>query len=245
MTEVAEVKTIGDVERIVHGSGMWDGTGPVEFSNDGDRWVEAWAPTEEHPHPVFARVEVHRKDVTIPKRKTIRWDDYVPRGDGERSIFWLAQWTASPSRHFDRITRMVNYREMFRDIIGDIIIDGEDVDHEPAPAAEAPGRDWAAEINAATTLDELDAVNVAARAVKAFTPDATGTALHRQLRAKHKTLTEAAASAWDPTPDTANERTASGARRTTAAEHGAPRDYLAPSGNRASRRAKKKRGGRR
>lgn len=268
MTEVAEVKTIGDVERIVHGSGMWDGTGPVEFSNDGDRWVEAWAPTEDHPHPEFARVQVHRKDVTIPKRKTIRWDDYVPRGEGERSIFWLAQWTASPSRHFDRITRMVNYREMFRDIIGDIVIEGEDVDHEPAPKPEAPARDWFFDIATSMDTDELDAVVAEAKNAVAFTADAAGTRLDRAHKLRRRELTsvlaldvtgsaltivadmakirkDLAADQWEPAPGP-SENAKGPATPERIAElnemdaRPRPQDHLP--GNRASRRAKKKRG---
>lgn len=240
MTEVAEVKTIGDVERIVHGSGLWDGTGAVEFSDNGLTWSEAWAPTREadfsQEHPEFARVTVYRKDVRIPTTVTIRWDEQRPRENEE----WAAKWDAAPTRHFGRTARMVAFRQTFRDILGDVSIEDEERTTAPAPA-EVAARDWAAEIEAATTLDELDAVNGAARAVKAFKPDAEGTALHRQLRAKHKTLTEATATAWDP----ADERTATGAQRQTTAEHGTPRDYLAPSGNRAARRAKKRKTGKR
>ncbi|WP_315072222.1 hypothetical protein [uncultured Microbacterium sp.] len=32
--ELIEKKTIGEVEHIVHASGLWDGTGPVEFFDD-------------------------------------------------------------------------------------------------------------------------------------------------------------------------------------------------------------------
>lgn len=250
MTEIAEVKTIGDVERIVHGSGLWDGTDPVEFSDDGDAWVEAWAPTkattvqttfsfqparEARDHPEFARVTVYRKDVRIGTRVTIRWDEQRPRENEE----WAAKWDAAPTRHFGRTARMVAFRQTFRDILGDVSIEDEERTTGPAPEPDAPARDWAAEIDAATTVDELDTIDKAARAVKAFTPDAQGTALHRQLRAKRKDITE---EAW--LPEATEIRTASGAIRTTAADRSphAPHDFLAPSGNRASRRAKKKRG---
>lgn len=238
MTDVAEVTTIGEVERRVHGSGMWDGTGPVEFSNNGMSWTEAWRPDEDNTHPSFARVTVYRKDVRIPTTVTIRWDEQRPRENEE----WAAKWDAAPTRHFGRTARMVAFRQTFRDILGDVSIEDEERTTAPAPEPEAPARNWAAEIEAATTVDELDTIDKAARAVKAFTPDAQGTALHRQMRAKRKALTEAA---WEP--ESVELRTASGAIRTTAAERSpsAPHDFLAPSGNRASRRAKKRKGARR
>jgi len=262
MTEIAEVKTIGDVERIVHGSGMWDGTEPVEFSDDGDAWVEAWAPTKAHTvqpafpfppargardHPEYARVTVYRKDVRIGTRVTIRWDEQRPRENEE----WAAKWDAAPTRHFGRTARMVAFRQTFRDILGDVSIEDEERTTGPAPETEAPVEDWAALIEAAEDLENLDAVDKAARAVKAFTPDAQGTALHRQLRAKRIALAksaEANAAAWEPAPGPSEnaqgpatpERLAELNEMVTRPR---PQDHLP--GNRASRRAKKKRGGRR
>lgn len=234
MTELAEVKTIGEVERIVHGSGEWDGTGPVEFSNDGATWSQAWEPTEDHPHPEFARVEVYRKGVRIPSTVTIRWAEQFPEASDE----WAAKWVRSPMRHFGRTARMVGFRQTFRDLLGDISIEDEGADiAEQTPDVAEPARDWSAEIEAATSLDELDAIEKAARAERVFTPDATGTALHRQLRAHRNLLSEVSAapteafdaSVWDPEPKTTRP---------------APQDYKPPQ-NRAARRATARKKGRR
>lgn len=193
MAEVVEVKTIGEVERIVLASGEWAGTLPVEFSNDGESWAEVWLPTEDHPHPVFARVTVHRKDVLVPVRVTIRWEEQFPAASEE----WAAKWAHSPMRHFGRTARMVAFRQAFRDLLGDLVIEDEapGADHE-TPAEPAP-RDWAAEIAAAATVDELDEVVRAARKQRVFTPDAAGTALDRQWKARRRDL----AGATEPTPE--------------------------------------------
>lgn len=253
-TELVEKKTIGEVEHIVHASGEWDGTGPVEFSDDGVTWVQAWAPTIETnnagevirvqvAHPEFARVEVYRKGVRIPTTVTIRWSEQYPAASEE----WAGKWGRSPMRHLGRTVRMVAFRQTFRDLLGDIRIE-EELDERDLPAttaAKAPGapsaeRDWDAEIAAAETVEQIDQVEADARAARAFTPNAAGTARHRALRARRKAIVE---SAWaldhtsTPTPEPAPEQE-------PATERPAPRDYLPPR-NRADRRAARRKKGRR
>lgn len=200
MSELIEVKTIGEVERIVHGSGLWDGTGPVEFSDDGTTWTEAWAPTPDPQHagqflighPTYARVSVHRKEVRIPTTVTIRWDEQVPVESEE----WSAKWYRSPMRHFGRTGRMVGYRQTFRDLLGDIVIEDEGPRSTPAapPAGPAP-RDWAAEFDAAETIEQLETIVADARKARVFKPNTEGTALDRQWKKLHADL---AAAVWEP-----------------------------------------------
>ncbi|WP_193596111.1 hypothetical protein [Microbacterium sp. YJN-G] len=253
MSELVEKKTIGEVERIVHGSGMWDGTGPVEFSNDGETWSETWAPSTEHPLPEFARVEVYRKDVRIPTKVTIRWDEQVPRADE----FWAAKWVGAPMRHFGRTARMVCYRQTFRDLLGDIVIEDEGDERATADAApDLPARDWAKEIAEAKSRELLDAIEREGRALRIFTPDAEGTALHRQLRARRREIEAEAIDPWfAPAIATSVEvpgaavsvtdeklltvtDAAAQARRT-------PQDHLPPANRAARRKAARKKGGKR
>ena len=237
MTEIAEKKTIGEVERIVHASGLWNGTTAVEFSDDGDTWREAWSPTtidgnDGEPmrivrdHPEFARVTVHRKDVAVPTTVTIRWDEQRPRENDE----WAEKWDGAPTRHFGRTARMVAFRQTVRDILGDIQLPDEERGATPEPTA---ARDWAADIAAATTVEDIDALDTEARKARIFTPDAAGTELHRQIRAKRKALAE---EAWTPEgPATA---------ATPAPARPAPQDHL-PAANRAARRSASRKKGRR
>lgn len=238
MTDIIEVKTIGEVERIVHASGLWNGTTAVEFSDDGETWREAWSPKPgqqfsdnvEVPavtHPEFARVTVHRKDVAIPTTVTIRWDEQRPRENDE----WAEKWDGAPTRHFGRTVRMVAFRQTFRDILGDIQLPDEERGATP-PADAAPARDWAAEIEAAETVEAIDTLDGEARQARVFTPDAAGTALHRQLRAKRKQIVD---TSWDP-------------RETVTPvepERPRPQDRLPAAGNRATRRSASRKKGRR
>lgn len=172
MTEISEVKTIGEVERIVHKSEMWDGTTAVEFSDDGYEWTEAWSPTVEdgsgliaRDHPEFARVTVYRKEVRIPTTVTIRWDEQRPRENEE----WAAKWDAAPTRHFGRTARMVAFRQTFRDILGDIQL--EDEERGKTEAVVDSERDWVREFALARTAAEVMDVHAAAMAVRAYKPE--------------------------------------------------------------------------
>lgn len=244
MPELIEKKTIGEVEHIVHASGLWDGTGPVEFSDDGVTWTQAWAPTlltgasgevirAEIAHPEFARVEVYRKDVRIPTTVTIRWDEQYPAASEE----WSAKWNRSPMRHFGRTARMVGFRQTFRDIVGDIVVEDEADERtlaptaDPAPAAE---RDWAAEFANADTVDALDAVVAEARQARVFKPTKAGTELDLAAKARRRELTAAAAAAWDA-PDATSKPV----------PRPATSDHLPPQNRAARRKANRKRGGRR
>lgn len=239
MSELVEKKTIGEVEHIVHASGQWDGTGPVEFSNEGYMWEQAWMPIEGHAHPEFARVQVYRKDVRIPTTVTIRWDEQYPAASEE----WAGKWDRSPMRHFGRTARMVGFRQTFRDLLGNIVIEDEADDRvtkaDVAPVADvAPARDWASEIAEAQSDELLDVIEKDGRAVRIFTPDAEGTALHLALRARRREIAaerKDTASAWEPAETTAPE----------APTRPEPKDHLPPANRAARRKAARKKGGKR
>lgn len=244
-TTFVEVKTIAEVERIVHGSGLWDGTGEVEFSDDGSAWTAAWMPDADGAHPQFARVSVYRKDVRIPTTVTIRWDEQFPAASEE----WAGKWLRSPMRHFGRTARMVGFRQTFREILGNIVIEDEADDRAPEtnthtpPAADAPARNWEADFLGAKTIEEIDALEAEARTARIFTPNAAGTALHRIARNQRKAIVEAAW-AGDHSPAAEPAEPAEEATTAPAVERPAPRDHLPPQ-NRADRRASRRKKGRR
>lgn len=264
MTDIAEVKTIGDVERIVHGSGMWDGTDPVEFSDNGEYWTEAWAPTNEpahevpfvgtvgeyvRTHPEFARVTVYRKDVRIGTRVTIRWDEQRPRENEE----WAAKWDAAPTRHFGRTARMVAFRQTFRDILGDVSIEDEERTTGPASAVEATQRNWLSEFALARTVKEVAEVHAECQAAKGYTtsnnldiarrnrlrqiedPEREFTGVAAEFIAKMDAIRDDHDNPWAPLQPVHSVAEGEAVR-----EVRRPQDHLP--GNRASRRAKKKRG---
>lgn len=277
MTEISEVKTIGEVERIVHGSDMWDGTDPVEFSDDGVTWTEAWEPSMtlidrtsagpgagllevKHDHPTFARVTVYRKGVRVGTRVTIRWDEQRPRENEE----WAAKWDAAPTRHFGRTARMVAFRQTFRDILGDIQLEDEERGKTEPPVE--PERDWVREFALARTVEEINEVHAAAMAVRAYKPEkSAGLDIARrnrirQLQDPERTFTGLAAEvvaemdairqefddAWKPAPGPSPDVQGPATPERLAELNASirrPQDHLP--GNRAERRARTKKKGRR
>ncbi|GAT73586.1 hypothetical protein MHM582_2080 [Microbacterium sp. HM58-2] len=246
MSEVVEVKTIGEVERIVHASGMFDGATPIEFSDDGVTWSETWSPSEGIEHPTYARVDVYRKDVRLPAAVRIRWDEQYPAASAE----WAAAWDHAQMRHFGRAALMVGFRRSFRDLLGDVRLE----DEAAALAVDAETvRDWAAEIADAKTIEQLDAVDADARAVRAYRATKEGTALHMASKARRRKL---AAAEWETPPIAVEVAVPDVAASvpdeeiTTLAEavdqaRRAPQDHLPPANRAERRKAARKKGGKR
>ncbi|MEI3845238.1 MULTISPECIES: hypothetical protein [unclassified Microbacterium] len=242
--KLVEKKTIGEVERIVHGSGLWDGNSAVEFSNDGETWSETWAPTDAHPLPEFARIEVYRKDVRIPTKVTIRWDEQVPRADE----FWAGKWVGAPMRHFGRTARMVGFRQTFRDLLGNIVIEDEGDERtlpDATPAQTPAERDWRTEIAEAQSLVLFEQIEKDARAARIFTPSPEGTALHIAFRARRRELTAADPDPWSTQAPGAVVSAPDEHVATVAPARPAPQDHLPPANRAARRKAARKKGGKR
>lgn len=169
--------TLEEAETLVIDSGQWRGT-TVEFSNDGETWVEAWSSTDEHPHPVFARATVRRKYLdgdVVARTVTVRWDEYVPdEGDGFRG-----SWDRMPTIMLGKVAVVSCYRGVFRDIIGNRYERAE-LDQaggerprrgaRPAPAVpEETVTEWLALIAEAKTPSEVREIDKAIRGVKQMT----------------------------------------------------------------------------
>jgi hypothetical protein len=132
---------------------------------------------------------------------------------------------------------MVGFRQTFRDIVGDIVVEDEADERTLAPAAEsapATERDWAAEFAAADTIDELDAVVTEARQARVFKPTKAGTDLDLAAKARRRELAATVAAAWN-TPDSTPQPAA----------RPATSDHLPPANRAARRKANRKKGGRR
>lgn len=217
--------------------------------------------------PVAARVVITRRGQE-PRPIIIGWAEYEAQEQTDPT--WNETRAAKPMTIFGSEVERHAYRVVFADVLAPLLAAAPPADG-PAPweaPAAAPERDWGSEFLATHDVADLDALVREARTARVFKPTPEGTALDR-LWKSHRKILEAAATEeegaedmWVAAPgpsdvaqgpatperlDELNEivRTSTGARRPTAAEHGAPRDYLAPSGNRATRRAQKRKGHRR
>ena len=149
-------------------------------------------------------------------------------------------WDRSPMRHFGRTARMVGFRQTFRDLVGDIVIEDEADDRaEPTMAAAPVERDWAAEIAEAQSLSLLEQIEKDGRSQRVFSATPEGTALWRQLRDHKKALAAEVVDAWaEPGPAEAVEAAGDVERKR-------PQDYLPPANRAARRKVIRKKGGKR
>lgn len=211
--------------------------------------------------PVAARVVITRRGQD-PRPIIIGWAEYEAQEQTDPT--WNETRAAKPMTIFGSEVERHAYRVVFADVLAPLLAAAPPTDG-PAPwetPAAAPERDWGTEFLAAHDVADLDALVREARTARAFKPTPEGTALDRLWKSHRKVLEAAEVGGedvWAAAPAPADavqgpataeridepERTVSGARRQTAAERGAPRDYLAPSGNRADRRAQKRKGHRR
>ncbi|WP_424448872.1 hypothetical protein [Microbacterium arborescens] len=200
--------------------------------------------------PLLARVIITRTGQQ-PREIVVSWAEYEKQE--QNTPDWNATRAEKPMTIFGSEVERHAYRVVFADILAPLLeagtdrIDTSTYSDDPGAPSEPTGRDWAAEIEAAQTILDIDTIDREARAVRAFRADAEGTALHRQLKAKRKALAEApAADDWAPAPGpSADAQGPAGPERAATVQAGIrrPQDHLP--GNRATRRASKRKGGRR
>lgn len=222
--------------------------GPHFRTGRGGDWDSVFLADAEHPHPDFARVIVTRRGQAA-REVAIAWADYaeIIEGDDEgrnaAERDWVETRGRKPMAIFGAEAERHAYRVAFADVLAPLL--GAPARRGVAPdvAAAAPGRDFAAEIAEAKTVEQIDAIDRDARAVKAFTADAAGTALHRALKDRRRALIAAAWSA-DPAADVRSGVDPVEDIAPAVGPRAVPRDHLRPQ-NRAGRRAAARRKGRR
>jgi len=113
--------SLNDAELLAIGTREHRGT-TVEFSDDGDNYVETWKPTPADgatpaiTHPSYARATVIRKidGDLVPTVVVVRWDEFVPDlGDPARD-----NWDRMPTVMLGKVAKVSAYRGAFRDVIG-------------------------------------------------------------------------------------------------------------------------------
>lgn len=138
------------------GPEFWQGVSEGMF---GSPWLSMFAPTEEKPHPEFARVIIKRKGQD-PREVVISWDEYAAELEIDDPE-WLAKRTQKPMSIFGAEVERHAYRVVFADVLAPLLAPARiaaDVNgHVPAEPWAPPARDWIAEVKAADaqTLNAL------------------------------------------------------------------------------------------
>ncbi|POH69374.1 hypothetical protein C3B59_05650 [Cryobacterium zongtaii] len=163
--DVQEIaQTIAEYRVLAAKTGEWRGF-EQSFSNDGVTWSEYLLPTEEHPHPQLASATVHRAGFVVPIRVVIGWDESLPAVDE-----WREAWDRSPHALFGAAAARMAYIRAFPEFIAAKPSGAERMIAPPAVEHVAPvARDWAVELDLASTSEDVAALWAAARKARAVT----------------------------------------------------------------------------
>lgn len=191
--------------------------------------------------PIAARVIITRRDQE-PREIVIGWAEYEAQEQTDPE--WNATRAAKPMTIFGSEVERHAYRVVFADVLAPLLTTPPAPSDGPAPwetstPAAAVERDWKSEFLATIDVEALDALVKEARAARVFKPNAEGTALDMAWKAHRKNLLAGVAEdAW-----TAPIPPRSGVAEAVPPAPAAPRDHLPPAGgNRAARRAQKRKG---
>lgn len=192
--ETEDPKTLDEYAALAQATGEWEGASAPEFSADGKEWSEFWL--DEEP-PALARATVYRRGVEHPVTVIVAWREGLPADDENR-----AAWERSPMQRFGAYALRSAYRRTFADVIAP-----RERAERPAPEAAAAPRDWAAEIAAAATAAEVNALHADMKKARAVTVELEGALRDRlgelsvapvALRARGGSSEERVAAAWAP-----------------------------------------------
>lgn len=171
--------SIDGARLIAERSGKYAGQTPVEWTGDGQTWTQVWL---DRQPPAAARVGVHRSDFREPLFAVANFAAYAAGGP---------MWDKMPALMIGKCAEMLALRKAFpQDLSG--LYSSEEMDQagQPAPVqepqqaaqpdevvdAEVVEEDvtplWVDAINAAKTLDELNALFADAKAKGAHRNDA-------------------------------------------------------------------------
>lgn len=183
--------TVADARAAVQASGLLEAIeGPQYLSPANVDWRPYFRPTDDAEHPEFARVVVTRQGQK-PREVVISWDEYAEIiGDddaaNEREAEWNDTRARKPMSIFGAEAERHAYRVVFADVLATIEQRPAPVKHYIAGGTIASGavveRDWHADLAAASTKAEVDALFEEARAAKALKDAGLHEAFTRRLR---------------------------------------------------------------
>ncbi|MDR6867876.1 hypothetical protein J2Y69_002484 [Microbacterium resistens] len=162
MTDEYQSIPVADARAAVQASGELVAFKGPEFwqgSRDTfDPWLPMFSPTEEKPHPEFARVIIARREQE-PREVVISWDEYAAELELDDPE-WLEKRRQKPMAIFGAEVERHAYRVVFADVLAAAfpparVAPRRCTEAEPrAAVAEVvpepePERDWFAEVKAA------------------------------------------------------------------------------------------------
>lgn len=143
---------------IAERSRKYAGQDAAEWLTSTGEWVPAFVKQVHGEHPLAARVSVYRHDwkENKPAVGIATWDEYAQKKrDGGLTAMWLQRGAGQLAKCAEALA----LRKAFPQDLSGLYTDDEMQDRVEAVEVEPSGIDWAAEIDAATTVDELRSIS--------------------------------------------------------------------------------------
>ena len=187
MTDEYQSIPVAVARAAVQESGLLEALeGPQFLSPANVDWRPYFRVTDDAAHPEFARVIITRKGQK-PSEVVISWDEYADQMDADPE--WDAVREKKPMSVFGAEVERHAYRRVFADVLAKLDRPRESSDalseaqlQSLRDKLSAPARDWHADLAAASTKPEVDALFEEARAAKALTDASLHEAFTRRLR---------------------------------------------------------------
>jgi hypothetical protein len=179
--------TIAEARAAVLESGQLESIdGPHYLSAASVDWRPYFLPSDGAQHPDFGRVIIKRQGQG-PREVVISWSEYAEIiGDdderNEREQEWNAKRVLKPMSIFGAEAERHAYRVMFADILEPLVQARRAPEYVMPPAPQATERDWLADLAAAKTKQDVDALFDEAREAKALKSAELHEAFTRRLR---------------------------------------------------------------
>jgi phage recombination protein Bet len=123
---------------VAQRSGEYAGQRPIEWTADGEKWVDVWLSKEP---PAAARAGVMRKGFSEPLYAVATWDSYAPYWNGKLGQVW--------SQHgplmLGKCAEMLALRKAFPMELSGLYV-AEEMDTAQAAQSVISSKDWLAEL---------------------------------------------------------------------------------------------------
>lgn len=144
---------------IAERSKKYAGQDAAEWLTEAGEWVPVFVKSVHGDHPLAARVSVYRHDWKDDKPAVgiATWDEYAQtKRDGSLTAMWEQRGPGQLAKCAEALAM----RKAFPQDLSGLFTDDEMQGPQAAAEVEPSGADWGAEIEAAGTSDELNAIAV-------------------------------------------------------------------------------------
>ncbi|MEX0895650.1 MAG: recombinase RecT [Patescibacteria group bacterium] len=149
---------------VAQRSGEYAGQKPIEWTTDGETWVDVWLADEP---PRAARAAVMRDGFTEPLYAVATWKSYAPYFNGKLS----QMWTQHGALMLGKCAEMLALRKAFPMELSGLYVSEEMDSANAQPEPVGSGRDWRNELKQMQDKDSLRSLYQEAKGLSEMTAE--------------------------------------------------------------------------